>query len=524
MSARIIRGDKSGSKLDKRGLGEFYFDSAHKHGDKICQLDAATGREESYRSVKERSTRVAIHLRNLGLKSEDVVLCCLKNTLDNIIPILSALYLGAKVASLDTSQSVKDCAHCISIVRAKYVFVEDQSLKLIEDSLIEAKLNSTIIVVGESVKYRTLQELLEFTPEENKFRPVTVKNCHETAFIYFSSGTSGLPKGICITHFGLLNSKKAVVVMLHFSSFYWISAAALTTTAFIKGGCRILASKFDAEEAFWIIQKYKVTTIFLAPIYTYYLMAVNNADKYDTSSLSRMIIGGSPLCENQLKKTRELFKHTFVSLMYGTTETHGCITAFDYTKNRHGTDKCGSSGKCVNDTEIKIVDIESRELLGPNQKGEICVRSPYLSPGYYNDPTRIYDTDNFVKTGDIGYYDEDEYIYVVDRIKEMFKYKSWHVVPTSLEAVLQEHPCVKEAAVFGIPHDVDEFWPAACVTLKDGSEITAEEIDAFFTGRVAGWQKLRGGIKIVETLPKTPSGKLQRWKIKKMLLAVEDYS
>lgn len=150
-------------------------------------------------------------MRNLGLKSDDVVLCCLKNNLNCIIPILSALYLGAKVASLDSSQSVRDCAHCISIVKPKYVFVEEESVQLIENSLLDANLTSTVIVVGESIKYKTLAKLLEPTLEENSFRPMTIKDCHETAFIYFSSGTTGLPKGICVTHFGLLNSRKTIL-------------------------------------------------------------------------------------------------------------------------------------------------------------------------------------------------------------------------------------------------------------------------------------------------------------------------
>lgn len=150
-------------------------------------------------------------MRNLDLKPEDVVLCCLKNSLNTIIPILSALYLGAKVASLDITQSVRECTHCISIVKPKYMFVEEDSLKLIENSLVESGLTPTIIVVGESVRYKTFSELLEYTSEENEFRPVIIDDCHETAFIYFSSGTTGLPKGVCVTHFGLLNSRKALL-------------------------------------------------------------------------------------------------------------------------------------------------------------------------------------------------------------------------------------------------------------------------------------------------------------------------
>ncbi|KAJ8938198.1 hypothetical protein NQ314_011580 [Rhamnusium bicolor] len=134
------------------------------------------------------------------------------------------------------------------------------------------------------------------------------------------------------------------------------------------------------------------------------------------------------------------------------------------------------------------------------------------------DSSNNYDEDGFIKTGDIGYYDEDECFYIIDRIKEMFKYKSWHVIPTSLEVLLQEHPAVKEAVVFGIPHEMDEFHPAACVILKDNMEVSPDVIEKFVSEKVSEWHKLRGGIKIVEFIPKTPSGKILRRKMRDIFM------
>ena len=139
--------------------------------------------------------------------------------------------------------------------------------------------------------------------------------------------------------------------------------------------------------------------------------------------------------------------------------------------------------------------------------------------GYYKlDSSEVFDKDGFLKTGDVGYYDEDGYLYVVERIKEMFKYQSWHIVPSAIEAVLLEHKGVKEAAVFGLPGGEDGEVPAACVVLKDGYSLSEEEIDSFLKERIADRERLRGGITFVKTLPKTPTGKVVRKKVRDSII------
>lgn len=166
------------------------------------------------------------------------------------------------------------------------------------------------------------------------------------------------------------------------------------------------------------------------------------------------------------------------------------------------------------------MDVETRKLLGPNQKGEICVKTPFMMNGYYKlDCSDIYDEDGFLKTGDVGYYDEEECLYVVERIKEMFKYLSWHIVPSVIEKVLVEHSEIKEAAVFGIPVSEEEGeMPAACVVLKEGSNISTKKIEDFVSSKVSDRERLRGGVFIVSELPRTPSGKLKRKEVRDCII------
>ncbi|XP_049824752.1 uncharacterized protein LOC109607209 isoform X2 [Aethina tumida] len=510
------------------GLGRFFFEKADEFADRICTIDANFDVKETYASLKTRAIRTALALRRRGIKQGDIVMICSNNNLNNIVPFIAALYLGAKVASIDPSLSPLDCQHCIKIVPPSVAFVQDESVYMVEKSLKETENGAEIIVLGQSFEYATLESFLQPTEEETTFRPVDV-DVKDTAIIYFSSGTTGMPKGICCTHEGLYLKQKTVLdldfvnadVVFHFTSLYWISAAICLIMTFIKGGCRVLTTDGTPERALQIFERYGVTFSFMAPIFALKLDSVPN-DKYDLSSLYSLCLGGTPLILEHMQRIRKFFKDTKVQLCYGMTEIQGYATCFDFKDGDLYLMKDGSSGKTTPDTDIKIVDIETRKLLPPNKRGEICIKTPYLCAGYYNqDITDNIDEEGYYKTGDVGYYDDDECIYVVDRIKEMFKYQSWHIVPTFLEQILMEHPDIQESVVFGIPHDIDGDHPAACVVLKEGSSATVDELHEFYNARVADRQKLRGGIKLVKSIPKTPSNKFLRRKAREMFLNMQ---
>lgn len=176
---------------------------------------------------------------------------------------------------------------------------------------------------------------------------------------------------------------------------------------------------------------------------------------------------------------------------------------------------------CLNPQFFQIVDLETGKTLGPNQKGEIRAKVDSTFKGYLSlDPTQEqpFDEEGFLKTGDSGYYDEDNCLFFCDRIKEMFKYQSWHIVPASIELVLYEHPAVLEAIVVGIPHDLDDNHPFGLVVLKEGYNVTEEELLNFVHSKVSEREKLRAGLRIVKKLVKTPTGKLARPQIREIAI------
>lgn len=162
--------------------------------------------------------------------------------------------------------------------------------------------------------------------------------------------------------------------------------------------------------------------------------------------------------------------------------------------------------------------MDTEKRLGPNQQGELRVQSDFLMNGYYKmDSSGVYDWEGYLKTGDIVRYDEDECFYMVNRIKEMFKCRGIHIIPSVLEGILLRHPVIKECAVVGIPHEIDGYHPVAVVALQSNGKITTQAIEQFVNKQIYHSNKLIGGIKIVEDLPKNSNGKIIREEIKNML-------
>lgn len=526
---KIIRGPKLPKEWEKTiSLGEFFFNSCSRFKDRIFQINASTHDFETYESVKLRSIRTALELQKRGLQPDDHILICSENSLDNIIPLFGALFLGARVSFLDPVLALRYCKYGIEMVKPKFIFASLKSVQLIEECILDHDEKPQLIVFGKESKYPDFSEfcLAKSKEEEDKFKPLEV-HCRKTALVYFSSGTTGLPKGIELNHYGLINGNHPGILgndsifetILHFTTLYWITAMVCLIMACHSGGRRVIAAKYTPELLLKTIEKYKVTFIVTAPLFLQEVMDWKDFNSYDLSSVVYMLLGGTKVSVQQMLRIRHHFSYTQTVAAYGCTEAASALTWFNTTTDRDlCPEKLVSCGKANVETIFKVCNTETREPLDPDQEGEICFKSPFMMNGYLNhDCSSCFDNEGFLKTGDLGFYDKDHCFFITGRLKEMFKHKTWHVVPSFLEEILQEHPGVKEAAVIGIPHPTDGEQPAACIVLKDDS-LTAEDIHEFLNKQVSDYHKLVGGIKFVQELPKTLSGKLQRGTVKEMFL------
>ncbi|KAG5879177.1 hypothetical protein JTB14_037435 [Gonioctena quinquepunctata] len=527
------------------GVGKVMFERMKKHGPKIAQIDAKTGEKDTFESLLQRSIRTAITLRNKGIKKGDIITTCSDNHLDACVPIIAAFFIGAIPCSLDPTLSDFEMKELIGGVQPKIVFTVQESLQNIVDFVDDAGFKSEIVVFGSSPDHTTFEDFLQPSEEEENFQPVHVDNPKDTLIIYFSSGTSGFPKGVCINHHYFYNhsplvppaknddvdtdrrlyemavKKNGDCSFLNYGSMYWNSAGMGLFLSMVTGVSRLLSSTFVAKEFWYLVDKYKVSGAFLTPFQVTELVKFGKPDDVTCSSLLRLAIGGAALSKRYFFALQELLPDTDIVPTYAQTET-GMLANFQIhnkTQRELYRSNPESVGLPVRGVWYKVVHADTGEILGPNQPGELRIRGISVMNGYYNrDFSNRFDEEGWFRTGDVVTYDENCYFYVVDRLKEMLKYRGWHIPPAILELQLSHHPAVRQSVVIGQKHEEDGDHPMAIIVLHDEckGKVTPEDIEKFIEERVQDKQRLRGGVKFVETLPMTPSGKVKRKTLKRI--------
>jgi acyl-CoA synthetase (AMP-forming)/AMP-acid ligase II len=264
--------------------------------------------------------------------------------------------------------------------------------------------------------------------------------------------------------------------------------------------------RFDLEQVLEAVQRYRITFANVVPPLVLALAKHPVVEKYDLSSLHTVFSGAAPLGEPVAGAAASRLGCRVIQ-GYGLTETSPVTHA---TRAAAENVRVAGIGPPVPSTEAKVVDVATGRELGPNQEGEICVRGPQVMKGYLNRPeatAAMIDAEGWLHTGDVGYADEDGCFFVVDRVKELIKYKGLQIAPAELEAVLLAHPAVADAAVIPVPDEEAGEVPKAFVVLKGSA--TAEDIMGFLAERVAPYKKVRS-LEVTDQIPKSPSGKILR--------------
>jgi acyl-CoA synthetase (AMP-forming)/AMP-acid ligase II len=264
--------------------------------------------------------------------------------------------------------------------------------------------------------------------------------------------------------------------------------------------------RFDLELFLQAVQKYGVTMAHIVPPIVLALSKSPLVDNYDLPKLRTIFSGAAPLDESL---TRACMTRLTCDIRqgYGLTETSPVTHSSPADQSQV---KFGSVGTPAPSTECKVIDLATGAALGPNQEGEVCVRGPQIMKGYLNRPeatAQTIDPDHWLHTGDVGYADEDGHFFIVDRAKELIKYKGFQVPPAELEALLLTHPCVLDAAVIPLPDEEAGEVPKAFVVLK--GEASPQEIMDFVAGRVAPHKRIRA-LEFIDKIPKSASGKILR--------------
>ncbi len=333
-----------------------------------------------------------------------------------------------------------------------------------------------------------------------------------------SSGTTGFAKVVQLTQRNLvanvvqsdaainITEDDVMIGVLPFFHIYGLTV--LVNLALRKGATVVTMPRFDLEEFLTLLQEHRVTFACLVPPIVLALAKHPSVDKYDLSALERVMTGAAPIDADTMRAAAARLDASVLQ-GYGLTETSPVISAptRDATRGRPA-----STSFILPNTEIQIRDIETGASLGPDLDGEIMIRGPQVMAGYLDDPEAnafTLEPDGWLHTGDIGHADADGYLYVVDRLKELIKYRGFQVPPAELEALLVQHPAVMDAAVIPAPDPNAGEVPKAFVVRAPGAEITEGELLSYVSERVPSYKKVRR-VEFIDEIPRSLSGKILR--------------
>jgi acyl-CoA synthetase (AMP-forming)/AMP-acid ligase II len=339
---------------------------------------------------------------------------------------------------------------------------------------------------------------------------------NDLAVLPYSSGTTGWPKGVMLTHHNLVSNIKQFLGAQHIDSsdafigllpFFHIYGMTVLLNGGLRSGATIVTiPRFDLEQFLELSQKYSTTRAYLVPPVVLALAKHPVVDNYDLSSIKLIMSGAAPLSGDLAAAASERLG-CHVMQGYGLTETSPVthVIPDDPAKN-----KPGSIGPPIPNTECMVVDLVSGEEVATNELGEVWVRGPQVMKGYLNNDSATeatIDSEGWLHSGDIGRADSDGYFFLVDRLKELIKYKGMQVAPAELEALLLSHPQITDAAVIGIANEEAGEVPKAFVVLA--GDLEEDAIKSFVAERVAPHKRVRE-VEVVETIPKSASGKILR--------------
>ena len=502
-------------------LGDVPRHHARTRGDKVAL--SFEGRETTFAALDANSNRTSAALTAAGVKAGDRVCYFGKNS-DHYFELLFAVMkLGAVIAPIGWRLSAEEVAYIIDDAQCGLLFVGAECVEVAEAAAAQSASRPAIIVMESGAH---AHPVFEAWRDAHPAEDLNVAVAPEaTALILYTSGTTGRPKGVMLTSANILRSRRKLAE----ASMGWnewkqgevsycampvahIGGTGWCLVGLVNGVKNVVARDFNPMEALEVIQRERVAKMFMVPAALQFVIRTPRAREIDYSSLTHILYGASPMPVDLLRECMDVFGCGFVQ-QYGMTETTGTVTYLPpEDHDPKGNDRMRSAGLPMPGVEMAILDAQGKRL-GPNETGEIATRSAANMKGYWRTDeatATTIDGDGWLRTGDAGYIDQDGYIFIQDRIKDMIITGGENVYPAEVENAVHGHPHVAEVAVIGVP---DETWGEsvkAIVVPKPGVTPDAADIIAFARSRIAHFKAPRSVDFLTTPLPRSASGKILR--------------
>ncbi len=467
----------------------------------------------TYRQMQERAAALATGLQDLGVGTGDVVGLLSYNSLEFLEVIFAANHLGAVAMPINWRLAAAEVAFILEHSQAR-AFVCDEELLDLGGDAADRLDSGPVRVAVSSGRHDGWLRLADLRADGDLVERVAVAG-DDLHRLMYTSGTTGRPKGVMITHANLAWKNfahvtelgvTAVDVGLACGPLYHVGALDLITTTMIAVGATTIVHRvFDAERVVEEIERSRVTCMWTAPAMVRAILEVPGVEERDLSSVRLIIAGGEKMPIPFIERLRRTFPSAWFADAYGLTETVSGDTFLDRDST---VSKLGSVGRACPYLELEIWD-ESGSPVAAGERGEVVLRGPKVFKGYWRDPeaTATAFAGGWFHTGDVGVKDEDDFVYIVDRLKDMIVSGGENIAGSEVERVLYEHPSVVEAAVVGRP---DEKWgevPVAYVVLDPAALVAPDELVEHCREQLAKF-KVPKDIVIIDALPRNPSGKV----------------
>ncbi|WLQ41495.1 4-coumarate--CoA ligase family protein [Streptomyces laculatispora] len=495
--------------------------AAAEYGDTVALIDGTDDSSRlTYRQLDAFHRKIAAGLADAGLVKGDVLALHSPNTIAYPAVFFGATRAGATVTTVHPLATSDEFAKQLRDSSARWIVTVSPLLETARRAAELVGGIEEILVCDQADGHTSILDMLTTTAPEPM---ITIDPAQDIAALPYSSGTTGIPKGVMLTHrsmatnleqlrpFVPMGTGARILAVLPFFHIYGLTA--LMNAPLRTGATVVVLPRFDLAQFLAAIEKHRITGLYVAPPIVLALAKHPVVDRYDLSSLEYIVSSAAPLDAELAAACSRRLGLPPVRQAYGMTElspgTHVVPLAAENPPP-------GAVGTLLPNTEMRIVSLDTPgEDAATHTDGEILIRGPQVMKGYLGHPeatAAMIDADGWVHTGDIGRVDEDGWLFVVDRVKELIKYKGYQVAPAELEALLLGHASIADAAVIGV-YDADgNEVPKACLVRRPSVapvDLTADDVMAYVAERVAPYKKIRQ-VEFIDAVPRATSGKILR--------------